>query len=80
MLFRSWLVYKSGFLPKVLGILLMADCFAVLVWFLQAFLFPDYKAVSYPFWAISFVAEVSLTLWLLIKGAKGPKPARVEIG
>lgn len=66
----GWLVYKSGFLPKALGILLMADCFAVWIWFLQFFLFPDYKAASYPFWAISFLAEVSLTLWLLIKGAK----------
>lgn len=71
----GWLVYRSGFLPKTLGILLMADCFAVLIWFLQFFLFPGYQAVSYPFWAISFIAEVSLTLWLLIKGAKDQQPA-----
>jgi hypothetical protein len=71
----GWLVYKSGFLPKILGILLMADCFAVLVWFIQFFLFPGYEAVSYPFWAVSFVAEVSLTLWLLIKGVKNQEPA-----
>lgn len=71
----GWLVYRSGFLPKTLGILLMADCFAVLIWFLQFFLFPGYEAVSYPFWAISFIAEVSLTLWLLIKGAKDQQPA-----
>ena len=72
----GWLVYKSGFLPKPLGILLMADCFAVLIWFLQFFFFPELQSrLLSLFWAISFIAEVSLTLWLLIKGAKDQKPA-----
>jgi hypothetical protein len=30
---------------------------------------PDYEVISYPCLAISFIAEVSLALWLLIKGA-----------
>ena len=64
----GYLVYKSRFLPRILGILLMIDCFGVLVWFLQFFLFPAYGVISYPFLAESFVAEVGLTLWLLIKG------------
>ena len=68
----GYLVYKSGFLPKILGILLMTDFVGVLIWFIQFFLFPGYEVVTYPGLAVSFVAEVSLTLWLLIKGAREP--------
>jgi len=64
----GYLVYKSGFLPKFLGVLLMLDGFAVLLWFFQAMLLPDYPAMSIPGLALSFVAEVGLGLWLLIKG------------
>ena len=64
----GYLVFKSGFLPRILGILLIIDCFAILIWFFQFFLFPDYKAFSYPGLAVSFIAEALLCLWLLIKG------------
>ena len=66
----GYLVYKSGFLPKFLGVLLILDGIANLLWFFRALLLPDYPALSYPGWAISFIAEVGLALWLLIKGAK----------
>ena len=66
----GYLVIKSRFLPKLLGILLVADCFGLLVYVFQRFLLPDYEVISYPCLAISFIAEVSLALWLLIKGAK----------
>ena len=64
----GYLVFKSGFLPRILGILLIADFFGVLIWFLQFFLLPGYAVITYPGLAISFIAEVSLSLWLLIKG------------
>jgi len=67
----GYLVYKSGFLPKFLGVLLILDGFAVVFWFFQAILLPDYTALSYPGLALSFVAEVGLGLWLLIKGVSG---------
>jgi len=62
------LVYRSGFLPKWIGILLMADCAGCLLWFFQFFLLPDYGVITYPGLAIGFIAEFSLGLWLLIKG------------
>ncbi len=65
----GWLIFKSGFLPKALGILLMADCVAILFWFFQFFFFPTIPSISYPSLALSFIAEASLTFWLLIKGA-----------
>jgi hypothetical protein len=66
----GYLVYKSGFLPRFLGVLLVLDGIAVLVWFLQALLLPDYNAIHYPGLALSFVAEFGLGLWLLVKGVK----------
>jgi hypothetical protein len=66
----GYLVFKSGFLPKFLGVLLILDGIANLFWFFRALLLPDYPALNYPGWAISFIAEVGLALWLLFKGAK----------
>ena len=76
----GYLVFKSGFLPKILGILLIVDCFGLLIYVFQYFLLPGYEVISYPFMAVSFIAELSLTLWLLIMGAKDQKPATVEVG
>jgi hypothetical protein len=66
----GYLVYKSGSLPKFLGVLLILDGFAVLFWFLQALLLPAYNAIHYPGLALSFIAELGLALWLLVKGVK----------
>ena len=66
----GYLVYRSGFLPRFLGVLLVLDGIAVMVWFLQALLLPDYPAIRYPGLALSFVAELGLALWLLVKGVK----------
>ena len=74
----GYLVFKSGFLPRILGILLIIDGFAMLLWFFQFFFFPGYEVISTLFLAISFIAEGSLCLWLLIKGVKDQKPALIE--
>jgi hypothetical protein len=66
----GWLVLRSGFLPRVLGWLLLLDGVAVLVWFLQTLLAPAYPAISYPSWVVGFVAEVGLAVWLLVKGVR----------
>jgi hypothetical protein len=69
----GYLVYKSRFLPKFLGLLLILDFFGNMSWFLQGFLLPDYGILAYPGNVISFIAEISLTLWLLIMGVKEQK-------
>lgn len=68
----GYLVYRCGFLPRVLGVLLLLDGVADLFWFVQGLLLPDRSALSRPAWVISFVAEVSLALWLLVKGVQVP--------
>jgi hypothetical protein len=66
----GYLVYKSGSLPRFLGVLLVLDGIAVLIWFLQALLLPDYPAIHYPGLVVSLLAEVGLAFWLLVKGLK----------
>ncbi len=71
----GYLVYRSGFLPRLLGVLLVLDGIAVMIWFLQALLLPDYPAIHTPGLVVSFVAEVGLALWLLVMGVKVVDPA-----
>ena len=66
----GYLVYKSGFLPKVLGILLMLDSAFWLMTALQAFLSPGFDVITYLSYPLGFIAEVGLSLWLLIKGVQ----------
>jgi hypothetical protein len=67
----GWLVWKSGFIPRFWGVLLIADCFCLWICFVQFCLFPDYEKWTYPLYPIMFVAEVGVALWLVIKGANG---------
>ncbi|NEN23846.1 DUF4386 domain-containing protein [Cryomorpha ignava] len=66
----GYLVYNSGFLPKILGIFLMAGCFGYLITFFGGFLYPDfYKSilsdiVGFP----APIGEIGICLWLLIMG------------
>jgi hypothetical protein len=65
----GYLVIKSGYLPKIIGIFLFIDCLALLIWVFQFFLvYPENAAISGLCLGISFIAEFSLCFWLLIKG------------
>jgi hypothetical protein len=66
----GWLVYKSIFLPKWIGALLMAGCFGYLIECVVMFICPEYKVVTYPGIVISSVAEVSFIVYGLVKGAR----------
>jgi hypothetical protein len=76
----GYLVYRSRFLPRFLGVLLLLDGVAVLIWFLQALLLPDHPAIRYPGLAVSFLAEVGLALWLLVKGVEIANPGADQPG
>ena len=66
----GYLVLNSRFLPKILGILLIADGICQFVYVCQRLILPDLGIIDYPCLVISFIAEVSLALWLSIKAAK----------
>ena len=71
----GYLVWKSGFLPRLLGALLVLDGVAEMVWFLQAVLWPTHPGIKAPGTVISVLAEVGLTLWLLARGVTTAEPA-----
>jgi len=75
----GYLVFKSGFIPKILGIVLMVHCVTWLMTSLQFFLFPGFNAITYVSYPLGFIAEFGLTLWLLIVGVKDQKPPQVEM-
>ena len=74
--YAAWLfplgyaVFKSGFLPKALGIVLMIHCATWLTTSLQFFLFPGFSAITYISYPLGFIAEFGLSMWLLIMGVK----------
>ena len=65
------LAYRSGFIPRLIGVLLMIACFSFLAGFFLFFLLPGYSAglsslVTLP----TTIGEFALCLWLLIKGVR----------
>lgn len=66
------LVYKSGILPRVLGVLLVLGCFGYLIDFAGRMLFPAYAEagigglVRLP----AALGEIGTCLWLLVMGAR----------
>ena len=73
-LIHGYLIFRSGFLPKILGILIQV---AGLCYLTNSFTLILYPAVANQvFLAILvpvFVAETSLSLWLLVKGVNVQK-------
>ena len=74
----GYLVYRSGFLPKLLGLLLMLGCAGYLTNLCGHTLLPNYgqlgigKYISLP----ASLGEIGTCLWLLIAGIKNTtKPA-----
>jgi len=66
----GWLVYKSGFLPRILGVFLMLGCVGYLVDFVGETMSEKYGAsliaeiASKP----AAIGEIGTCLWLLIRG------------
>ncbi len=63
---RGYLVYRSGFLPRVLGVLMMLAGLGFIMRNFVLLLAPTY--VSDVFLVPMFVSGLALTLWMLVKG------------
>jgi hypothetical protein len=72
----GYLVLRSRFLPRVLGILLFLDGLGEMVWFVQGLLLPDHRWITTPGTVVSLLAEVGLALWLVVRGVKPASPAK----
>ena len=69
--------FTSGFLPRVLGILLMRGCFGYLINIIAPTLVPGYAAAGIASWVAvpSGLGEIGICLWLLIVGVREPRRA-----
>jgi hypothetical protein len=73
------LVYKSGFLPKVLGGLLVVGGCGLLVEVFVYFLFPGFEIVNTILLIPQTIAEFAFLIWLLIKGVRKAKVQGVNV-
>ena len=66
------LVFRSGFLPRFIGVWLMINCFGYVALSLTALFFPAYYGAAFKWSQPILFGELAIMLWLLIKGAKVP--------
>ena len=64
------LVFRSGFLPRVLGVWLIINGFAYLAISFTGLLLPEYESMVFNSALPATLGEIAIMLWLLIKGAK----------
>jgi len=72
----GYLVYKSGYIPRILGVLLIIGGFGYLIDTFALLLLPNYESYEAIFSLLiipTALGEVLLALWLLIKGVKIPE-------
>jgi hypothetical protein len=63
------LVFRSAFIPRVLGALLMVGCLGYLTVSVTSLLFPAYARVVLPLTGLA-IGEILITLWLVSVGAR----------
>jgi hypothetical protein len=64
------LVFRSGFLPRFIGVWLMINCFGYLALSVIAFFDPAHYDAAFRWAQPVLFGELAIMLWLLIKGAK----------
>ena len=71
LLAEGYLIRHSGYLPRILGLLVQIGGVSYIVSSLVLLVAPDLANIA--FLIPSFVAELSLALWLLVKGVDASK-------
>lgn len=76
----GYMIYKSGILPKIIGIILMLGGIGDLIDFIRYYLFPDYQSIILNNITIpADLGEFSFCLWLLIMGVKDLKSPNARL-
>ncbi len=66
------LIYRSGFIPRFIGVWLMINCFGWIVLSVTALFVPEHYNAVFRYSQPVLFGEMALMLWLLIKGARIP--------
>ncbi len=70
LLVLGYLVFKSGYIPRILGILLIIASLGYLIESIAIILIPNFDV---PIATFTFIGELVFPIWLLWKGAKIPE-------
>ena len=76
----GWLFYRSSFMPRTLGILLMVGCFAYLVDAFAGLIMPDWQALTKQGIMLPGLVELATVFWLLVFGVKHPAQEEADKG
>jgi hypothetical protein len=68
--FLGYLVYRSGYIPRTIGVLLVFASMGYLAQNFGSILLPKYKEVFAWVGYLTGIPEFCFILWLLLKGAK----------
>jgi hypothetical protein len=80
-LVRGYLIYTSGLLPRVLGVLLFVAGLSYLLNSFALLLTPALASAMFPaVLAPALIGELSLALWLTIKGVNVPRWEEMQSG
>jgi hypothetical protein len=66
----GYLICKSEYFPKFLGVLVITAGFAYVLDSFTHFILPNYNAIISPILTILMMGEVLFMLWVMIRGAK----------
>lgn len=67
------LIFRSGYFPKFLGVLLMVAGVSYLTNSLILLIAPSLSGAVFPILILSFIAELTFALWLIFKGVHQEK-------
>jgi hypothetical protein len=72
----GYLIYRSGYFPRILGILVMMGCFGYVLDSLTHFVLPNYanyEAILLPVVTLLTIGEILFMIWVVLRGAKIPE-------
>jgi len=64
----GYLIFNSGYFPKVIGILVLIAGLSYLMNSFTLILAPDYSGKILPVLAFALIGELAFSLWLIVKG------------
>jgi hypothetical protein len=72
-LIYGYLLFRSGYFPRTLGVLMAIAGLSYLTNSFTLILAPVYAGTIFPILVLALIGELSLCLWLIVKGVNVPK-------
>jgi hypothetical protein len=76
----GYLIWKSRYLPRLIGLALMVGCFGYVIKALGGFFWPDHQQIAAALLIVTNIGEISCVLWMLIFGASAKEGAAMRAG